>query len=195
MNRSNAKVNVFAVEQLDPNMSDRILEIGFGGGGALRSLIASAAYVAGVDPSRTVVERARVTFGGAIAAGRADFREGRVEALPFGAASFDKVCTVNTIYFWSSLDKGFAEIDRVLSPGGRIVVGFLPREWMDRIRFPSDIFISRAPADVIVALGRAGFDRVRVERPAGTTPWKVIVATANNIPRTRPNVSGHLTRS
>ena len=117
MNRHNAKLNAFAVRQLELTPSDRVLEIGFGGGITLPSLIAGAAFVGGVDRSREMVRRAKARFPEAVAAGRADFREGNVEELPFEASSFGKVCTVNTVYFWSSLDAGFAEIHRVLSPG------------------------------------------------------------------------------
>ena len=103
-------------------------------------------------------------------------RQGTVEALPFEASSFGKVCTVNTVYFWSSLDAGFLEIHRVLSPRGRVVVGFLPKERMDRLGMPIDIFTSRTPESVITALTSAGFTDVRAERPEPTTPWNVIVA-------------------
>jgi ubiquinone/menaquinone biosynthesis C-methylase UbiE len=170
-------MNAFAVRQLDLTPSDHVLEIGFGGGVNLPSLIEGAAFVGGVDRSRDVVQQARARFSEAVRAGRADFREGGVEALPFQAESFGKICTVNTVYFWTSLDAAFAEIYRVLSRGGRVVVGFLPKEWMDRMAMPADIFTSRAPGDVITALTNAGFQGVRVERPERTTPWNVIVAT------------------
>ena len=117
-----------------------------------------------------MVRRAKARFSEAVSAGRAIFREGNVEELPFEVSSFGKVCTVNTVYFWSSLDAGFAEIHRVLSPGGRVVVGFLPKERMDRMGMPTDIFTSRAPADVVAALTKAGFSDVRIERPEPTTP-------------------------
>ncbi|HEX7670608.1 MAG TPA: class I SAM-dependent methyltransferase, partial [Polyangiaceae bacterium] len=101
MNRGNAKMNAYAVEQLDVTSTDRVLEIGFGGGVTLPSLLARAAFVAGVDPSPDVVARARVHFKAAVGGGRADVREGLVESLPFEPGSFDKVCTVNTVYFWT----------------------------------------------------------------------------------------------
>ena len=177
MNHHNAKMNAFAVQQLDPRPSDSILEIGFGGGATLPSLIGAAAFVAGVDRSSDAIKWANARFSAAVADGRADFRVGSVEAIPFKASSFDKVCTVNTVYFWRSLDAGFAEIYRVLSPGGRIVVGFLPKERMDRMKLPKDIFTARAPEDVVAALASNGFKQARVERPDATTRWNVIVAT------------------
>src|SRR5437764_1559224 len=174
MNRHNAKLNSYAVRQLELTPSDRVLEVGFGGGVTLPSLIAGAAFVGGVDRSRDMVRRAKAMFSEAVSAGRADFREGNVEDLPFEASSFGKVCTVNTIYFWSSLDAGFAEIRRVLLPGGRVVVGFVPKERMDSMGMRADIFTSRAPEDVVTALKKAGFSDVRLERPEPATPWHVI---------------------
>ncbi len=177
MNRHNARLNAYAVQQLDLTPSDRILEIGFGGGVTLSALIAGATFVGGVDRSTEMVRRAKARFSEAVSAGRAIFREGNVEELPFEVSSFGKVCTVNTIYFWSSLDAGFAEIHRVLSPGGRVIVGFLPKEKMDRMGMPKDIFTSRAPEDVIAALTKAGFSDVRIERPEPTTSWNVLIAS------------------
>jgi SAM-dependent methyltransferase len=178
MNRHNAAMNAFAVQQLDLSSSDRVLEIGFGGGVTLPRLLERASFVAGLDRSQDIVERANRIFSQAIAGGRALFRDGAVESIPFDSAAFDKVCTVNTVYFWKSLKAGFAEIHRVLTPGGRVVVGFLPKEWMDKLNMPVDIFTARTPQDVVDALASSGFTDVRIERPKPTTAWNVIVATA-----------------
>jgi len=62
MNRHNAKMNMFAVEQLELSPSDRVLEIGFGGGAALRSLVGRASFVGGVDLSREMVEWAKANI-------------------------------------------------------------------------------------------------------------------------------------
>jgi arsenite methyltransferase len=177
MNRHNARMNAFAVQQLRLEPTDRVLEIGFGGGVTLRTLLNAAAFVAGVDRSSDVVDWARRHFAKAIKAGRAEFRQGNVESLPFEKATFDTVCTVNTVYFWTSLGAGFAEIRRVLKPRGRAVVGFLPKDRMDRMGMPEYIFTTRAPDDVVAALTKAGFSDARVERPDPQTPWNVIVAT------------------
>jgi len=176
MNRHNAKMNAFALDLLELTPADRVLEIGFGGGVTLPTLIERAGFVAGIDRSHVMVERAKARYAGVVAAGRAEFREGTVEALPFEAASFDKICTVNTIYFWRSLEAGFAEIHRVLTPGGRAVVGFLPKHHMDRMGMPRDIFTARTREDVVAALEDAGFVNICVERPQPTTQWNVVVA-------------------
>jgi len=177
MNRHNARMNAFAVDQLELSPPDRVLEIGFGGGVALRSLVGRASFVGGVDLSREMVEWAKAKYSTAVTAGRADFREGSVEAIPFDAASFGKALSVNTVYFWRSLDAGFTEIQRVLAPGGRVVVGFLPKEWMDRLGHPPDIFTARTPDQIVGALTASGFMQVHIERPDPTTRWNVAVGT------------------
>src|SRR5882724_2991284 len=81
MNRHNAKMNAEAVRLLALAPQDRVLEIGFGGGLTLAPLLEAAALVGGVDRSRAAVDHARRRFAGAVKAGRADLREGLVEAL------------------------------------------------------------------------------------------------------------------
>jgi SAM-dependent methyltransferase len=179
MNRMNAPMNAAAVSLLSLEPSDRVLEIGFGGGVTLPALIAGAAFVGGVDRSPDVIVRAKARFAREVQSGLADFREGTVEAIPFADLSFEKVCTVNTVYFWRSLDSGLAEIARVLVPGGRLVVGYVPREAMDRMNMPADIFTPRSPEEIAEALERAGF---RIRGAGSSTPfdrvaWSVIAAT------------------
>jgi arsenite methyltransferase len=157
MNRTNVRMNAFALAELDVAPSDRVLEIGFGGGLNLPTLIEQAAFVTGLDRSEDMVRS--------------------VEKLPFDTAVFDKICTVNTIYFWESVVAGVTEIARVLKPGGRVVIGFLPKERMDKGGFPTDIFTARAPEEIVSALSGAGFKAVEVKRPDATTAWNVIVAT------------------
>jgi cyclopropane fatty-acyl-phospholipid synthase-like methyltransferase len=51
VNRRNAKMNHFAVRQLKLATTDRVLEIGFGGGLTLTHLIENAVFVVGLDRS------------------------------------------------------------------------------------------------------------------------------------------------
>jgi SAM-dependent methyltransferase len=77
--------------------------------------------VIGVDMTPAMLEKAR---GNVRKAGvsNVEFREGRLEALPVEAGSIDAVtsnCVINLVP-----DKGkvFAEVARVLKPGGRLVI-------------------------------------------------------------------------
>jgi arsenite methyltransferase len=176
MNRGNAKMNQFALQQLKIKTTDRVLEVGFGGGVILAPLVENAGFVVGLDRSPDVIRRAGRKFARARAGSRAAFHEGEVEALPFDASSFEKVITVNTVYFWKSLDQGFRECHRVLASTGLLVVGFLPKDRMDRMGMPVDIFTSRTPEQLIAAIETAGFADVRVEKPQTNTPWMAIVA-------------------
>jgi ubiquinone/menaquinone biosynthesis C-methylase UbiE len=47
--------------------------------------------------------------------------------------TFDKIYTVNTIYFWSELDKCFSEIKRILKPNGIFINVFYTKEYLNKI--------------------------------------------------------------
>lgn len=182
MNRRNRMMNAFAVRQLEVEPTDRILEIGFGGGVTLRYLIENSGFVTGVDRSRDAVLHAQSRFSREIAAGRAVFHECSAASLPFDEASFDKALTVNTVYFLESLESSFREIHRVLAPGGTLAIGFLPKEWMERMGMPADIFTSRTADEVVSALTHAGFDVVQEKKPCPAPAWLVVVANKRLIP-------------
>jgi ubiquinone/menaquinone biosynthesis C-methylase UbiE len=158
LNRENRAMNALALRRLEPAAGDRVLEVGFGGGALMGDLLAGpAASVAGVDPSLDMLAMARRRFRREIDAGRAEVREGTVEALPFPDASFTKLCTVNTLYFWRDVPLGLAECRRVLAPGGALVLCFAARESMER--WPGHVhgFTLYDASDVERRLRDAGF--------------------------------------
>jgi ubiquinone/menaquinone biosynthesis C-methylase UbiE len=173
MNRGNARLNSYALDQLRLVPEDRVLEVGFGGGAALSRLLHGASFVCAVDRSQDVVSAAVRRFADAVRAGRAEFRVGTVEKLPLEGAIFDKALSVHTVYFWQSLSAGSAEMARVLAPGGRIVLGFLPKQHMARMNMPADIFTPREPGEIIAGLQDAGFSETEVRRPNPETAWAV----------------------
>lgn len=176
MNRTNARLNAFALTNLAASRGDHVVEVGFGGGLLLPQLIDRASMVCGVDRSGQAISAATTRFAQAVREGRAAFQEGAIESLPFADGRFTKAISVNTIYFWKSLTAGFDELYRVLSPGGRVVIGFLPKEHMDKMNMPKDIFTSRTPEEVIAAMNRAGLTDARIEQLDGAK-WRLAVAT------------------
>lgn len=174
MNRGNARANAFALDELDLQPSDKVLEVGFGGSLNLQRLLDQTASVTGVDRSRDAVAAAGRRFAAARSAGRATFILGDVEALPFPDRSFTKAVTVHTVYFWNSLDQGFREFYRSLQPGGVLAVGFLPKTEMDRMGMPGDLFTSRDPTSVGSAAAAAGF-KVDIRRPKSSDQWVVLL--------------------
>lgn len=174
MNKGNANINAFAVQELGVSPTDHVIEIGFGGGVSLPMLIRNAAFVAGVDRSSDVVASATSRFKDDVASRKAVFIQGSVEHLPFADGLFHKACSVNTVYFWQSLAAGFQEIRRVLAPGGLLALGFLPKEHMDKMNMPIDIFTTRRLEELVKEAELAGFRSIEVRRPQLTTSWAVL---------------------
>lgn len=89
-----------------------VVDIGSGPGQLLADLRerAPAARLVGVEPSATM--RAIAAERGIIAL------EGRAEHLPFPAASADLVVSTLSCHHWDDVAAAFAEICRVLRPGG-----------------------------------------------------------------------------
>jgi arsenite methyltransferase len=93
----------------------RVLEVGCGTGWfAARVRRELAAEVVAIDQSPRMVELAR--------AQGLDARVGDVQDLPFDDGEFDVVVCNWTLYHLQDLERGLAEIARVLRPGGRFAV-------------------------------------------------------------------------
>jgi ubiquinone/menaquinone biosynthesis C-methylase UbiE len=116
----------WVIDLLEIQPDDRVLEVGFGPGVAIRRLAAStpAVFIAGIDSSREMVEQAAARNAKAIAEGRVDLRAGSVERLPFEDNSFDKVLSINSLQVWPDAVAGLSEIQRVMKVGGKLALGF-----------------------------------------------------------------------
>jgi ubiquinone/menaquinone biosynthesis C-methylase UbiE len=100
---------------------DHFLEVGCGGGALLKAALESGCRAAAIDHSPDMVRLARQANAAAVAAGRLDVREARAEALPFADATFTAAAMTGVLGFLPDPVAAFAEIRRVLRPGGRFV--------------------------------------------------------------------------
>jgi SAM-dependent methyltransferase len=104
----------FAFEAVAEAEPQQVLEVG-GGEGELAERIRAelGAEVIGIDQSERMVEIQRSKG--------IDARVGDVQNLPFGDGEFDVVVAAWMLYHLPDLDRGLAEIARVLKAGGRLV--------------------------------------------------------------------------
>jgi SAM-dependent methyltransferase len=112
--------NPFSLGRLQPG--ERVLDLGCGAG--TDSLVASRMVgpdgsVTGIDMTPEMLDKARRSAA-EMGATNVDFVGGEAEALPFADASFDVVISNGVIDLIPDKDAVFAELHRVLVPGGRI---------------------------------------------------------------------------
>lgn len=179
MARETHAANLVALEALKLAPDDRVLEVGVGHG---RTLAAAAEIVtrgrlAGVDPSEVMLQIARGRNAKALRAGRMELRSGVSAQLPFADGAFDKVYAVHTIYFWSAPERDLAEIFRVMVAGGRLVLGYRPREDDGFVRdFPADVYAIRSTSEIERLVSAAGFSDIETKSRTigrGVMAWTV----------------------
>ena len=77
--------------------------------------------------------------------------------LPSPDCSFDKAYSINTVYFWESLDDEMAEIRRVLKPGGLFINALYTNEALDNFPHTKFGYKRYKPNELTIAGQKAGF--------------------------------------
>lgn len=149
---------------LAPVATDRAIDIGSGVGGPSRYLAATyGCRVSGVDLTQEFVDTATALTGLVGLSERVDFRQGSALDLPFPDASFDLAWSQNVAMNIQDRPRYYAEMHRVLKPGGRLAIQDVtqgpggpidfPVMWADR----ADISFLRTQDDTRTMLETAGF--------------------------------------
>jgi arsenite methyltransferase len=106
--------HVVDVARLTPD--ETVLVVGPGPGVGLQAAFEQAGTVIGVDPSEEMLALSRARCP------RAELRLGSAERTGQEDESVDVVLSVNNVQLWDDRPATFAELRRVLRPGGRLVL-------------------------------------------------------------------------
>lgn len=159
MNQGNCLMNKNTIQLLTPAAGDHILEIGMGNGFFIKDIVSidmSIRYT-GCDYSELMVTEAMERNREFIEKGQVRIVHGQADALPFPDAVFNKVFTINTIYFWEDPLKELAEIHRVLQPGGSLIIAIRPASTMQHIPFTQYGFTLYEKENIFDLLVQSGF--------------------------------------
>lgn len=159
MNEANNLMNLETINSLQVETNDHLLEIGMGNGYFVRDILSKNESVVyhGCDFSVEMVKASEELNTDWINQKRAAFVQADASALPYPDVYFNKVFTVNTIYFWDNPAKVFSEIKRVLAPGGTLIIALRPKHIMDAFPFTQYGFNTFSEDDIKSAITTNGF--------------------------------------
>jgi ubiquinone/menaquinone biosynthesis C-methylase UbiE len=159
MNRGNTQMNMDTLQIVDAVANDAILEIGMGNGFFVYKIAENHSSVkyTGADFSEVMVAEAQRINAEWINKGQATFILSDAIALPFSNSSFNKIFTINTIYFWEDAVKILAELKRVLLPKGKLIIALRPKRLMQNYPFTKYGFAMFSKEEVVQLLTQNGF--------------------------------------
>jgi ubiquinone/menaquinone biosynthesis C-methylase UbiE len=167
----NRSENVWTVGLLNLQPGDRLLEVGCGPGVALQAAARSAALSVGLDHSTAMLGQARRRNHRALIAGRVRLVAADAARLPFAGGSFERLLSVNAVYFWPQPLAALGEMYRVLRPGGLLALTVRRRR--------GGVYDQFRPEALAELLTAAGFvDPYVVDGPDPRHPVACVMARA-----------------
>lgn len=114
--------NPWTMGRLAPG--ERVLDLGSGAGTdslVAAQMVGADGHVTGIDMTAPMLAKVRAAAS-EMGVANVEFVEGEAERLPFSDASFDVVISNGVIDLVPDKDAVFAELHRVLAPGGRMQI-------------------------------------------------------------------------
>jgi ubiquinone/menaquinone biosynthesis C-methylase UbiE len=155
----NAALNDFMKELLSLKENDHVLEIGFGTGKLISEMAkrVNKGLIEGIDFSDVMVAIAEKKNKKHIAEGRVIIRQGDFEKIVYNENCFDKICSANTVYFWSHPDTCIKKSFKILKPGGKLILAFEDIKQLKDRALNTDVFHFYHQDEIIKRLSRNGF--------------------------------------
>ncbi|QQT25934.1 class I SAM-dependent methyltransferase [Sphingobacterium spiritivorum] len=197
MNENNIGMTLETVRNMDLSDNDEVLELGHGNCGHLKLILqqAKSIHYRGLEISSTMHQQASTDHKEEISRGQASFLLYDGLHIPFQDNLFDKILSVNTLYFWEDIPALLAEIRRVLKPQGCAAITFADRAFMETLpftKFGFNLFdlekfkTAIAESDFILksALKRAEYVNSKTGDPVLREYWIAILSPDNEHPKT-----------
>lgn len=162
MHATNIGMTLESIHSLLIEDSEHILEIGHGNAGHLKSFlkIAKDLKYTGIDISETMHNEAKNL--NSEFKDQADFVLYEGEKLPFEDEVFDKIFTVNTVYFWNKPVEYLNEIYRVLKDNGTFILTFGQRDFMETLPFTAYDFTLYSNDEMEELISKTQFKRMKI---------------------------------
>jgi SAM-dependent methyltransferase len=180
MNSGHAKMADWGMSHLPVMSPSQIAELGCGGGrnaGELSKRFPKAKVIA-VDYSEVSVAKAKEYNKEKIDSGKMIVQQGDVSNLKLPADSFDLATAFETIYFWPGLEKCFAQVYKILKPGG-IFMAVNESDGTDDASLKYEKIIDGMRCytveQISSAMKAAGFSEVTSDHFEGK-PWITVIA-------------------
>ncbi|GAA5025398.1 hypothetical protein GCM10011506_10010 [Marivirga lumbricoides] len=164
MNQSNHGMTANTIHHLELKANEHVLEVGPGNAKHLSEimLLAPSIKYTGLEISVDMKKEAERLNVGFINQKQAQFHLYSGEKFPFEEAVFDKIMTVNTLYFWENPSATLNEIYRVLKPGGACIITYSHKDFMKTLPFTQYGFQLYNDEDVLALLERTIFKEPQV---------------------------------
>ena len=167
-----------AADAAELTSADRVVDIGFGPGTAVRHAARRAATTIGVDPDPGMLRLARWSTA-LRRLPNVSWLEGRAEKLPLPDGQATVVWAISSAHHWEDRGAGIGEAWRALAPGGRLVLA--ERLARPEARGHAAHGLTRGQAeDLTCQLTAAGFGQVRLHVARAGHRTLVIVCGAKD---------------
>jgi ubiquinone/menaquinone biosynthesis C-methylase UbiE len=139
--------------------NEAVLEIGIGNGKFLKLISKKVpnGLVTGIDISSTMLFLAKCYNFRLIRQKKVQIWNKNVENLNFEKESFDKIISLNTIYFWKNPTNIIEQLYHVLKPNGQLLLAFNSKKEMIKSGYNSEIFTFYELSEVENLLKEANF--------------------------------------
>jgi ubiquinone/menaquinone biosynthesis C-methylase UbiE len=166
MNTSNKLLYDFVLKTAEFQNNSRVLEIGFGNGKLLPEYFKHnvSLIVTGLDFSEEMCAEAKINNQQWIDENKLSIVCEDSSHMSFPDNAFQLVTAINTVYFWTPVEKYLNEIYRVLKSGGQLFLGFRPKSVMNALPFAQEVFALYEPDELKVILSHCGFINIEIKK-------------------------------